>query len=158
MKGGLIQLVLKGKEDQVLISEPDFTYFKTVFRKHTNFSIDNNLKRIGKFNFGQLIDYKIPREGDLLGPINLKIKLPKYNKKSINKINYPKDIQLKLFDYINFFIKDEKIETLNYEIYQLIYQFHMSSAKKIQFNKLIKLVEKDNYYEFYLPLLFFFYD
>ena len=158
MKGGLIQLVLKGKEDQVLISEPDFTYFKTVYRKHTNFSIDNNLKRIGKFNFGQLIDYKIPREGDLLGPINLKIKLPKYNKKSLDKINYPKDIQLKLFEYINFFIKDEKIETLNYDIYQLIYNFHMSSAKKIQFNKLIKLIEKDNYFEFYLPLLFFFYN
>lgn len=158
MKGGLIQLVLKGREDQVLTSEPDFTFFKTVYRKHTNFSIDNNIKRIGKFNFGQLIDYKIPREGDLLGPINLKIKLPKYNKKSLIKINYPKDIQLKLFDNINFYVKDEKIETLNYDIYQLIYQFHMSTSKKIQFNKLIKLIDKGNYYEFYLPLLFFFYN
>ena len=33
----------------------------------------------------------------------------------------------------------------------------MSISKKKQFDKVIKLAEYDNYYEFYLPLLFFFY-
>ena len=40
MGGGLIQLVLQGIQDNYIIGNPDFTYFKSVFRKHTNFSIE----------------------------------------------------------------------------------------------------------------------
>ena len=38
--GGLIQLLTVGVEDAPLILNPEITFFKTVYRKHTNFSIE----------------------------------------------------------------------------------------------------------------------
>lgn len=158
MKGGLIQLVFKGHEDQMLISEPTFTFFKKVYKKHTNFSIDSNLKRIGKFKSKQLVNYKILKEGDLLGPMNLKIILPKYLKNTNEKIEYPDDIAIRLFKHIDLFINDERIETLNYDIFKLKYNFHMKNKKKQQFDKIIKLRDNGDNYTIYLPLLFYFYE
>ena len=40
MAGGLLQLVAVGAEDMYLTGNPQITYFKVVYRKHTNFSIE----------------------------------------------------------------------------------------------------------------------
>lgn len=51
MPGGLLQLYSYGLQDEIFIKDPQITFFKTVYRKHTNFSIDtiNTLHNI-KFN------------------------------------------------------------------------------------------------------------
>ena len=41
MGGGLIQLLLKGKMDTYLTGNPEFSFFKAVYRRHTNFSIES---------------------------------------------------------------------------------------------------------------------
>ena len=38
MGGGLIQLVAIGAQDVVLTGDPQITFFKTVYRRYTNFS------------------------------------------------------------------------------------------------------------------------
>ena len=40
MPGGLIQVVAYGSQDLFLTSIPEITYFKTVYRRYTNFSFD----------------------------------------------------------------------------------------------------------------------
>ena len=40
MGGGLIQLVSLGIQDEYLIGNPQITFFKTVYRRHTNFAIE----------------------------------------------------------------------------------------------------------------------
>ena len=40
MGGGLIQLVSLGLQDEYLIGNPQITFFKTVYRRHTNFAIE----------------------------------------------------------------------------------------------------------------------
>ena len=52
MGGGLIQLASYGKENLYLSSNPEITFFKAVYRRHTNFSIetiDQNFKNIPDF-------------------------------------------------------------------------------------------------------------
>ena len=39
MGGGLLQLVAYGAQDIYLTGNPQITYFKTVYRRHTNFSM-----------------------------------------------------------------------------------------------------------------------
>ena len=40
MGGAILQLVAKGAQDAYLISKPEITFFKTVYRRHTNFSME----------------------------------------------------------------------------------------------------------------------
>jgi hypothetical protein len=40
MGGGLIQIASYGLQDIFLIGNPQITFFKTVYRKHTNFSME----------------------------------------------------------------------------------------------------------------------
>ena len=39
MTGGLLQLASYGIQDEILIANPEITFFKTVFRKYTNFKM-----------------------------------------------------------------------------------------------------------------------
>ena len=40
MVGGLLQLKEKGAQDLYLTGQPQITFFKTVYRRYTNFSMD----------------------------------------------------------------------------------------------------------------------
>ena len=40
MGGGLLQLVAYGAQDIYLTGNPQITFFKVVYRRHTNFSIE----------------------------------------------------------------------------------------------------------------------
>ena len=41
MGGGLIQLLAYGAENQYLMGNPQITFFKVVYRRHTNFSMEH---------------------------------------------------------------------------------------------------------------------
>ena len=41
MGGGILQLLAKGKMDVYLTGNPEFSFFKAVYRRHTNFSIES---------------------------------------------------------------------------------------------------------------------
>ena len=40
MGGGLMQLVAYGAQDVYLSGNPQITFFKVVYRRHTNFSVE----------------------------------------------------------------------------------------------------------------------
>jgi hypothetical protein len=75
--GGLLQLVAVGKQDVFLTGNPQVSWFKFVYRRYTNFAIESQRMYFdGSPNFGQKLSCLVPRNGDLLGPIFLKITLP----------------------------------------------------------------------------------
>ena len=75
--GGLLQLVAMGKQDIFLTGNPQVTWFKFVYRRYTNFAIESQqLYFDGTPNFGQKLSCLVPRLGDLLGPMFLRITLP----------------------------------------------------------------------------------
>ena len=77
MAGGLIQLVAVGVQDIYLIGNPQITFFKTVFKKYTNFALESIQQPIdGRTDFGQQIEITIQRKGDLIKDIILDILLP----------------------------------------------------------------------------------
>lgn len=81
MTGGLIQLVAKGIEDIFLTYEPQITFFKIVYRRHTNFSVEP----IKQFFIGDTPDFGkkstclISKNGDLMSKTTVVITLPKIN-------------------------------------------------------------------------------
>ena len=41
MAGGLMQLVAHGAQDLYITGNPQVTFFKSVYRRHTNFAIES---------------------------------------------------------------------------------------------------------------------
>jgi hypothetical protein len=75
--GGLLQLVALGKQDVYLTGNPSVTWFKFVYRRYTNFAVESQRMYFdGSPNFGQRLTCLVPRNGDLLGPMFLKVTLP----------------------------------------------------------------------------------
>uniref|UniRef100_A0A6C0H0P5 Major capsid protein N-terminal domain-containing protein n=1 Tax=viral metagenome TaxID=1070528 RepID=A0A6C0H0P5_9ZZZZ len=78
MAGGLIQIVAYGTADVFLTGMPQITFFKLVYRRHTNFAIENIEQDFsGIKNFGNIISCTLDKVGDLVNKMYLKIVLPK---------------------------------------------------------------------------------
>lgn len=73
MGGGLIQLVSLGNQDEYITGNPQITFFKVVYRRHTNFSIESIIQNINGSNNIETLksegDVVISRNGDLLSKI-----------------------------------------------------------------------------------------
>jgi hypothetical protein len=82
MGGGLIQLVSKGQSDTYITGNPQFSYFKSVYRRHTNFSIESIQQSFKNTGQGTKIISTISREGDLLCNMWLDVKLDRGNASS----------------------------------------------------------------------------
>ena len=78
MAGGVLQLVTStGYEDIILSSNPNITYFKTVYRRFTNFSSNYiDLTFDGIANFGTISTCEIKKDGDLVGNMFVHTNIP----------------------------------------------------------------------------------
>jgi hypothetical protein len=76
MAGGLMQLVAYGAQDIYLSGNPQITFFKVVYRRHTNFSMETIEQTFnGNADFGKRVTATISRNGDLVCGMNLEMKL-----------------------------------------------------------------------------------
>ena len=67
MGGGLLQLVAYGAQDVYLTGNPQITFFKVVYRRHTNFAIEAIQQTAsGSNSLGSRATYQITRNGDLI--------------------------------------------------------------------------------------------
>ena len=100
MVGGLIQIASYGWHDIFLIGNPQITFFKTVYRRHTNFSMEYLEEQlIGTQNFGGYLTSNLSKTGDLLHKLYLKINIPQVaieRKKPINSNNSFNELYKKL--------------------------------------------------------------
>ena len=77
MGGGLMQLVAYGAQDIYLTGNPQITFFKVVYRRHTNFSVESIEQTFnGTADFGKKVSCTISRNGDLVHRIFLQTTLP----------------------------------------------------------------------------------
>src|SRR5271166_357030 len=77
MAGGLIQLVAYGNQDIFLTQDPQITFFKVVYRRHTNFSLEVIPQDfIHTPDFGKRVSCILSRNGDLIGKVYVAIQLP----------------------------------------------------------------------------------
>ena len=99
MGGGLLQLVAYGAQDVYLTGNPQITFFKVVYRRHTNFSLESIQQSInGNFDWGNRVSCQISRNGDLVHKMYVEVELEKlYDGNSIVNI-----LTQDLDRYVNF--------------------------------------------------------
>lgn len=77
MTGGLIQLAATGIQDIFLTKDPQITFFKIVYRRHTNFSTEPIRQDfVHKPDFKKKTSCIVSKNGDLIGKALLVIELP----------------------------------------------------------------------------------
>lgn len=77
MTASLLQLIAVGEQDKVLTGNPNISFFKRVYKRHTNFSLEQIPQYFTeKPDFGKKISCIIDRRADLLNQIILEIELP----------------------------------------------------------------------------------
>lgn len=137
MTGGILQLVARGVQDIYITQSPDITFFKSVYRRHTNLSrTEIDLPFNNNLNFGKIGVSRIEGYGDLLHKLYLRVKLPEinaiYNYLTVNEVqNLLKTYDItwdgngkepnELFDIDDYndivILIDEKVNELNSDIY-----------------------------------------
>lgn len=148
MTGGLTQIILYGSQDIFLTGNPQITFFKLVYRRHTNFAIETiEQEFIGDINFNNEVTANVNKIGDLMGQTYLIIEIPQINLVKKSKIDFKKikeeyDIYRTFYDYLNIYltsdiniIKELKLlittDNINADI---IYHF-ISSQDKLETEK-----------------------
>jgi len=113
MGGGLMQLVAYGAQDVYLTGNPQITFFKIVYRRHTNFSIEcieQTLTGTLTQNADKLFS-KISRNGDLIGNMHLDLKLPETNQtKKKGSFHWTNNTGHAYIDNISIFIGGQLID------------------------------------------------
>ena len=62
MGGGLLDLVAKGGQDVYFICNPEISFFKKVYKRHTNFAFENHKYQFdGEVTFGSRTTMNISR-------------------------------------------------------------------------------------------------
>jgi hypothetical protein len=78
MGGGLLQLVAYGAQDVYLTGNPQITFFKVVYRRHTNFAIEAIQQTFnGNPGYGSTVTCQISRNGDLINRMYLQVDIDK---------------------------------------------------------------------------------
>lgn len=181
MGGGLMQIVANGAHDVYLTGNPQITFFKAVYRRHTNFSIESIKQTFnGTPNFGQSVSSTISRNADLIGRMYFQTTLPEINishgilasdnntkYKAFRWLNYIGHILIKK---IEISIGGELIDRHTGEWLHIWNELTQSSGKKNGYSEMVgnvpKLTQiynsntniecKTDPYTLYIPLQFWF--
>ena len=145
-----IKILNTNSENNFLDYDPQITFFKVVYRKHTRFAIENlpfdpfNRQTLD-FDNNVTLKCNAPRLGDLLSQVYFTFDLPniwsgKYGDTS-NGENYEfqwiKNIGLNIFNYVSVKISDQELERM-YSDYMVIWrELMMSDERKAVFNEQI---------------------
>ena len=133
MGGGLLQLVAYGAQDVYLTGNPQITFFKVVYRRHTNFALEAIQQTFnGTPAYGQRVTCQISRNGDLIHRIYLAIDLGSTNNDFLCKF-----FGLRLIDYVEIEIGGQKIDK-HYSHWMYIWnELSLPISKRMGYNDMV---------------------
>lgn len=148
MPGGIIQLAVYGGQDYYLTSNPQISFFKSVYRRHTNFSMEfiNLLpEKENELNNSteQEITFKLFRHGDLVKDVYFVFTLPDiYSGAAVDKFRWIRRIGEYIIKEIKIRIGVHDIDTQYGEWLNIWREMTLPESQKDGYNKMIgNLVE-----------------
>ena len=169
MGGGLMQLVAYGAQDVYLTGNPQITFFKVVYRRHTNFATESIEQTFnGSVNFGSKVTATISRNGDLISNCWVEATLPKIvNNDGSSTANvgstYVNSVGHALLKEVELEIGGQRIDKHYADWLEIWSELSMPAEKRDGYKRMIGKfdtgtssldVSKEN--KLYVPLVFFF--
>jgi len=88
MAGGLMQLVAYGAQDVYITGDPQITFFKVAYKRHTNFAMESIEQTFnGDAGTGKRTACIISRNGDLISGMHLQMKLADNHVERVGKFS-----------------------------------------------------------------------
>ena len=162
MGGGLMQLVAIGAQDVHLTGEPQISFFKVVYRRHTNFSMESIEQSFnGTAKPGSRVTCTISRNGDLVTNMWLEVTLPKEYSAGTDH-QYVNSVGHALIEYVELEIGGQRIDKHYGEWLEIWSELTLPEEKRHGFKEMIG--RRDAYNdksklesrELFIPLQFFF--
>jgi hypothetical protein len=161
---GRVQLAVTGIQDQWLTGDPQFSYFVTLFKRHTRFSTEAvEIPFSGDSAFGSSVECRIPNNiGDLVRGMTLKVKLGNLTSHAgVSKYYYNIPLGKSIIKYADLVIGGQVIERLTGEY---IYMYDQLYSNKDDVDQTLyfmnghneTLTVSDTYNTFYINLPFYF--
>jgi hypothetical protein len=165
---GLLLLASYGKENVIVSQNPEITYFKKVYKKHTHFSFEV-LPQYFKStaNFGRRVTLNISKTADLINNITLFIELPEIHMSKhsslpddIKQFAWVKKIGLAIIKYIDIEIGGVLINRHYNDWLNIFHELYYHNGINDIIGKEIKVITDytngKKSYKLYIPLKFFF--
>ena len=137
MGGALLDLVAKGGQDIYLICNPQVSFFKKVYKRHTNFSIEYHKFFLDSDpEFGKPNRVTIPKRGDLIKNLYLHIELPDLtpNGDSVSYVNF---IGYNMIEYIELHIGGSLIDKQTGEWLYIWNELNVVEEKKRAYYEMV---------------------
>lgn len=166
MAGGLLQLVAYGAQDQFLTGDPLITFFKAVYRHHTNFAMESIRQDFnGSIKNGNKVSCTISRNGDLITDCWLEFQL-----KTSASAPFIGDSMLSCIKTIELEIGGQRIDRHTGDWLRIWSELSLPAEKKGMYDRMVNQIEEDyvtvsstgfgsgngEIKNFYVPLQFFF--
>jgi hypothetical protein len=135
MGGGLLQLVAYGAQDVYLTGNPQITFFKVVYRRHTNFAIEAIQQTFnGNPGYGNTVNCQISRNGDLINRMYLQVEVPSKTGGADTYVNY---LGLRLLKSVVIEIGGQQIDK-HYSDWMYIWnELSLPVGKRHAYNKMV---------------------
>ena len=142
MGGGLMQLVAYGAQDVYLTGNPQITFFKVTYRRHTNFAMEAIEQTFnGQADFGRRVTCTVSRNGDLAYRTYLQVTLPEVSCKSTSgdadKARWLDCPGEQLIQHVEVEIGGQRIDRQYGDFMHLWNQLTMSSEQERGYNKMV---------------------
>ena len=149
MAGGLMQLVAYGAQDVYLTGNPKVTFFQAVYKRHTNFAMENIEQTVnGTPGADGRVSVTVARNGDLVADMYVEMRAGEKAATDDAWIaeRAVKDVELS--------IGGQRIDKHYQKWWRLYSELYLDESKKANYGKMTTAV-KDNG-KIFLPLIFFF--
>jgi hypothetical protein len=160
--GGLMQLVAYGAQDVYLSGNPQITFFKAVYKRHTNFSTEAISQTFsGSPDFGRRVTCPITRNGDLITKMYLLCKISGTQNGS-NKWGWAPQVGHALIDNVELEIGGSRIDKQYGDWMNIWYSLTGTTGQAAGYATMIgdtqanqKLADSHADQTLYVPLQFF---
>ena len=167
MAGGLMQLVAYGAQDVYLTGQPKVTFFQAVYKRHTNFAMENIQQTVnGTTTNSGRVSVTIARNGDLVGNMYVSMLPVTANTTSNNNVFDTCWIAERALADIELTIGGQRIDKHYQTWWRLYAEVFLGESDKYGWGKMVSSAASvqnilgtsinGNQPRVYLPLLFFF--
>ena len=153
MAGGLMQLVAYGAQDVYLTGNPKVTFFQAVYKRHTNFAMENIEQTVNgtAANSGR-VSVTVARNGDLVGDMYVELQSAAANTSTASGDDACW-VAERAIASAEISIGGQRIDKHYQRWWRLYSELYLDEAKKANWGKMTTAKTGNTVY---LPLIFFF--
>jgi len=155
MAGGLMQLVAYGAQDVYLTGNPKVTFFQAVYKRHTNFAMENIEQTVnGTASNSGRVSVTIARNGDLVSDMYVELKAKAAVVLTAGDVDDDCWAAERAIKDVELSVGGQRIDKHYQRWWRLYSELYLDESKKATWGKMTSPAVDDG--KMYLPLIFFF--